>query len=103
MDQDTVDKILHKYKVAHLFDLHIELPAQPKSPCTITLTLRQQAYEQEQYLVGRRIMATDAPHEDLSAQDAVLCYREEYRIEQQFHLLLNKCGDLAPAYLRKKK
>jgi transposase len=101
MAQDAVDRILHKYKVAHLFDLHIEPPGQPKSPCTITLTLRQQAYEQEQFLAGWRIMATNASAENLSAQDAVLCYWEEYRIEQQFHLLLNKCGGLAPVYLRK--
>lgn len=101
MAQEAVDKILSKYKVAHLFDVHIEPPGQPKSSCTVTLALRQHAYEQEQFLAGWRIMATNAPHEDLSPQDAVLCYWEEYRIEQQFHLLLSKCGALAPVYLRK--
>jgi transposase len=99
--QEVIDKILSKYKVAHLFDVHIAPPGQPQSPCTVTLTLRQHAYEQEQFLAGWRILATNAPHEDLCAQEAVLCYWEEYRIEQQFHLLLSKCGALAPVYLRK--
>lgn len=101
--REVIDKLLNKHKVAHLFELQIEPPEQPKSPCKVSLTLLQQAYETERFLAGWRIMATNAPPERLSAQEAILCYWEEYRIEQQFHLLLNKCGALAPIYLRKEE
>lgn len=99
--RQAAEKILDKYKVGHLFSLHIEPPADNKASCRVALALDPVVHENEQLLAGWRVMATNAPAEKLSAQEAVLCYWEEYRIEQQFHLLLNKCTALRPIYLKK--
>jgi transposase len=99
--RQAAEKILDKHKVGHLFSLHIEPPTDKNSPCLISLELNPEAHKNEQFLAGWRVMATNAPADRLSAQEAVLCYWEEYRIEQQFHLLLNKCTALRPIFLKK--
>ncbi len=99
--RQAAEKILGEHKVSHLFSLHIEPPADKKNPCLVELALNPEAHKNEQLLAGWRVMATNAPAERLSAQEAVLCYWEEYRIEQQFHLLLNKCTALRPIFLKK--
>jgi transposase len=97
----TVQAILKKNQVDHLFSVNIS-PAKDKvSACALELNLNEKTLADEQLLAGWRIMATNAPEDRLSAYQAVLCYWEEYRIEQQFHLLLNKCTALLPIYLKK--
>lgn len=95
------EKILDKHKVSHLFAMHIEPPTEKNGSCIVELELSPEALKNEQRLAGWRVMATNAPLERLCAQEVVLCYWEEYRIEQQFHLLLNKCTALRPIFLKK--
>lgn len=99
--QQVLQQILINNQVDHLLALHITAPADKTASCQIDIVLDQQALEQEQFLLGWRVMATNAPVDQLSAQQAVLCYWEEYRIEQQFHLLLNKCTALQTIFLKK--
>lgn len=99
--RQAAEKILAAQKVQGLFDLEISPAGEPNEPCKVKLSLRQQAYENEKRMAGWRVMATNADEQRLSAQEAVLCYWEEYRIEQQFHLLLSKCAALQPIFLRK--
>ena len=97
----VVHKILDRHKVGHLFDVDIQAPREENGSCQVQLQLKQQAYQDEKRIAGWRIFGTNAPQTELSPQQAVLCYWEEYRIEQQFHLLLNKCGALNPIFLTK--
>lgn len=99
--QQALQQILIHHQVDHLLALHITAPADKTDSCQVDIVLDQQALEQEQFLLGWRVMATNAPASQLSAQQAVLCYWEEYRIEQQFHLLLNKCTALQTIFLKK--
>lgn len=51
-------------------------------------------------MAGWRIYVTNASAEALSSVQMVECYRQEYRIEQQFHKLLTKTTDLLPINLK---
>lgn len=97
----TVQAILKKHQAENLFSVDILQPTDKTSGCEVTLRINEAALEEQRMLAGWRVMATNAPPDRLSAHDAVLCYWEEYRIEQQFHLLLNKCTALVPIYLKK--
>lgn len=97
----TVQTILKKHQAEALFSVDILQPKDKTSGCEVVLQIIETALEEQRLLAGWRVMATNAPTERLSAHDAVLCYWEEYRIEQQFHLLLNKCTALVPIYLKK--
>jgi len=99
--QQEVDKILLKYKVDHLLNVSIRPGKDAKSPCMIDIQLNETAYQTERQSAGWRVFATNAAEERLSAKEVALCYWEEYRIEQQFHLLLNKCTALMPILLKK--
>ena len=99
--EQTINKILDKHKVAHLYSWKITLSQDPAQPCSVELTLDEQQNNIEQQLAGWRVMATNAPSDRLSACEVVLCYWEEYRIEQHFHLLLSKCTSLTPIFLKK--
>ena len=57
------------------------------------------AVEREAKLFGWRVYATNVEPQDLSARQLVLCYRQQYRIEQQFNRLLNRTTALQPIYL----
>ena len=99
--ESQIKKILDENKVTQLFSWQIEPPQDPLQPCQVKLILDTRELELEKQLAGWRVMATNARADKLSAKDAVLCYWEEYRIEQHFHLLLNKCTALRPIFLKK--
>jgi transposase len=101
--ETIVRQILDKHKVVDLFDWDIEPPNQKGQPCGVVLSVNTLALEDRQRAIGWRIMATNAPLERLSAQAVVLSYWEEYRIEQQFHLLLEKSTSLRPIFLKKQR
>lgn len=96
-----VDRLLLKHKVDQLLNVEIQPSSDVKAPCIIDVRINEAAYQLERQVAGWRVFATNAPEELLSTTDLVLCYWEEYRIEQQFHLLLNKCAALMPIFLHK--
>ena len=96
-----VDRLLLMHKVDQLLNVEIRPSADVNAPCVIDVQINDAAYQLERQVAGWRVFATNAPEEILSATDLVLCYWEEYRIEQQFHLLLNKCAALMPIFLHK--
>lgn len=98
---DAIKKILAKYKVEHLFKINIQPPIQKDDSCRIDLQIDQQVYQDEKLVAGWRVFGSNAPKEELPPDQVVLCYWEEYRIEQQFHLLLNKSTALSPIFLKK--
>jgi transposase len=97
----AVQTIMKKHHSESLFSVSIRPPMDKTSACEVQLDINEAALADERILAGWRVMATNAPEDRLSAYDAVLCYWEEYRIEQQFHLMLNKCTALMPIYLKK--
>lgn len=97
----VVQTILKKHQAEALFSVNIHPPTDKTSACEVQLNLNETALADQRLLAGWRVLATNAPPDRLSAYDAVLCYWEEYRIEQQFHLMLNKCTALMPIYLKK--
>lgn len=98
---EAINKILATYNVDHLFKIHIQPPLEKDASCRVELQIDQQVYQDEKLIAGWRVFGSNAPKEELPPEQAVLCYWEEYRIEQQFHLLLNKCTALSPIFLSK--
>lgn len=98
---ETALSILKGHKVEHLFEVII-LPQAPESKgVQATLAPIEKSIEQEKKRCGWRVFATNAPQDKLTAQNAVLLYWDEHLVEQQFHLLLDKCAALMPIYLHK--
>lgn len=65
--------------------------------------IREQELAQYRQNLGWRVYACNAPIERLSTTQAVICYRQEYRIEHKFNELLNKVTALMPIFLKKPK
>ena len=58
-----------------------------------TITARRQRF-------GWKAFVTNAGHTQLSLQDAVLCYRNEYRVERLFHRLKSRVH-IAPLFVKR--
>jgi transposase len=99
--QVAIQKILRTLKVEGLFDVTIGVPENPKNGCSVSLEVNLDAKAKEQRKAGWRVMATNAPAKLLTPEEIVLKYRDEYRIEHKFHLLLNSAMALMPIYLKK--
>jgi transposase len=64
-------------------------------------TINLQALQQAQELSGWRVYVTNKPENELSMQDVVLTYRDQYIIEHQFHRLKGKALSLAPMFIQR--
>ena len=98
-----IEQILKKYKVAHLLNIELLAPASAKdnNGYKIRTSLDKAAYDKDYRRCGWRCYATNTDKKDFDLSDLIQCYRKEFRIEQQFHYLLNKCTALKPIYLSK--
>jgi transposase len=81
--------------------VHIIEPAKAKEPFGVSCALNEEAYHLAQKQAGWCVYATNAPEQMLSPYNVLRIYRQQYRIEQQFHNLLNKCTALQPILLHK--
>lgn len=112
----AVEQILEKQKLKGLIEVHIEehvelipvrkygdRPAGFKEQRHFSLHLQSCEEKLAQYRqnLGWRAYACNAPQEQLSTAQAVICYRQEYRIEHKFNELLNKITALMPVFLKK--
>jgi transposase len=95
-----VDRVLDKHRVRHLIDVEIIAPLAAGNPLSIRLNFKNDAIKAEKDLMGWRLYITNVGVEKLSPNDLLFCYREEYKIEQQFHNLLTKTTALLPIYLK---
>jgi transposase len=73
--------------------------AQVEHTAQITAQVDQAAVAQAQRALGWRVYATNQPIAELSLQQAVLAYREEYLVERGFGRLKGKPLSLTPLYL----
>jgi transposase len=95
-----VDRVLDRHRVRHLLDVEIIVPPAADAPLSIRLNFNKDAIKAEKDLMGWRLYITNVGVEKLSSTDLLLCYREEYKIEQQFHNLLTKTTALLPIYIK---
>jgi transposase len=117
--QAFVDNLLEKKRLKGLLEVQI---IQPKPQIEENLKetkekTKKQAKKQELPLsirvkpfieqidkiksyAGWRAYSTNAPVDKLPTTQVLKCYREQFRIEHQFHRLLTKTTDLLPIYLK---
>lgn len=60
-----------------------------------------QALQNAQELLGWRVYVTNKPAQDLSIEDVVMTYRDQYIIEHQFHRLKGKALSLTPMFIQR--
>jgi len=114
--QDGVDKILQKHKVKKFIEViiqehiqtktirkHKDKPERTLNVSTFTLELQIDQTKQMQHIeqLGWRVYACNAPTDRLTTEQALICYRNEYRIEHKFDELLNRITALLPVFLQK--
>jgi len=77
-------------------------PAETRLAQQLTLTIQRQdrAIQKTIRRLGWRVYGTNSPKSQLSLQDAVLAYREEYLVEHCFGRLKGKPLSLTPMYLQ---
>ena len=112
----AVDKILQKHKVKPFVEVLIKEKIQTKTIrkykdrpkrivdlSTFTLEVKINETKQQQHIerLGWRVYACNAPVDKLTTEQAVICYRNEYRIEHKFDELLNRITALLPVFLKK--
>jgi transposase len=66
----------------------------------LQVTVDEHAVQETEQALGWRVYATNQRLERLSLNQAVLAYRDQYGIEQDFHRLKGKPLSLTPMYLR---
>ena len=118
-ERSTLDKkitdILQRYRVETLLNIRLEECAQQQSlrpykdrPATIKqtwdfqlqVTVNEAAVEKTRAHLGWKVYATSTTQEQFSLGEAVLCYRNEYRIEHSFKRLKGPLS-LKPMYLQR--
>lgn len=114
--QLKVQQILQKYRVTDFFEVKVEqmicqvpLRTYKDRPATMVDKIEfklhyqrnESAIEEHSSQLGWRVYATNISKSQLSVPQAVLCYRQEYKIEHKFNQLLNKVTALMPVFLKK--
>lgn len=67
----------------------------------VQVTLKAEVIQQQMRTLGWRVYVTNHPHSTLSLEQAVLTYRQEYRIEHGFGRLKGHPLSLTPMYLQR--
>ena len=103
---DFIERTLKKYKAKAFVQVDLQVgiakPGAKKAPpLKVTIQQQDQRIAEVEQRLGWRAFATNAPASLLQGQTLVKLYRQQYRIEQQFHHLLTKITALRPLYLRK--
>src|SRR5208283_4852788 len=112
--RQAADKLLEHYDVQGLLKVHITERMQPRTvrkygdhpaetrlaqQLTLTIQRDESAIHKTIRRLGWRVYGTNCPKGQLSVQDAVLAYREEYLVEHCFGRLKGKPLSLTPMYL----
>ena len=112
----AVQQILTKYRVKDFIEVEVEekqslktiraygnRPKRTEQILEFQLHIKRNEALKTQHLqnLGWRVYACNAPIERLDTRQAILCYRNEYRIEHKFDELLNRVTALMPVFLQK--
>ncbi|NES24939.1 MAG: transposase [Symploca sp. SIO3E6] len=114
--QEASKKIINYYRVKELLEIeyqvekktrsirkHGKRPArvEEKTSISLSVSVNESALEQEIYLCGWRVYATNHPTNTFSLNEAVVAYRQNYSIERDFRRLKNAPLSLTPMYLQR--
>ena len=72
-----------------------------ESRVQLSVTLDEEALEQQKRMLGWRVYVTNQPSQELSLRSAVVAYREEYLIERGFGRFKGFPLSLTPIYLQR--
>jgi len=105
--QQKVAAILKQHKVTGLIAVHYEQRAlvtspkgKPRPVVLVQIEQDQAAIQQAEARMGWRVYVTNQPKDQLSLEQAVLAYRDEYIVEHGFGRLKGKPLSLSPMYLQ---
>jgi transposase len=113
--RQAAEKLLQRYDVQGLLRFRIteqvhrqqlrkygDRPAQTRLQAQLTLTVRrdEMAIQKTVRRLGWRVYGTNCPQSQLSLEQALLAYREEYLVEHCFGRLKGKPLSLTPMYLQ---
>lgn len=99
-----VDQVCKRRKVKKYLDADYELIYDAKRKREIVkchLCINQSEWQRAVQQSGWRVYATNCPNSILSGEQVVSVYRKQFRIERNFHQLLNKVTQLMPIFLNK--
>ncbi len=102
--QAFIDSVLKRYKVKEVLQAQLQLVPDLKRNRKLVycqLKVDQSKLQQHVEQHGWRVYATNCSKQQLSPEQIVIIYRQEYRIEQNFHQLLNKVTKLMPIFMSK--
>lgn len=114
--EEAIEKILSAHHAEGLIRVHLQVKTierkvrgykgQPDRNETvydigISCHIDVEAVDAAKELLGCRVFVTNAPVERMSLADAVLTYREEYRIETDFARLKGQPLSISPMYLKR--
>lgn len=98
-----VNKVLDKHRVRRYLNVELLPTGQDpaKSPLHLKIGQNEEAIREKLADAGWRMYVTNLSSEQMSPEQMLECYRDEYRIEQQFHKILTKTTALLPINLKK--
>ncbi len=103
--QQKATAILKSHRVegllAYTYNYHSATKTVKERYQITTVKPNTAAIEQLKLTFGWRVYATNAPTEQLSFQDAVLTYRDEWIIERGFHRFKGKPLSVTPLFLQR--
>lgn len=114
----AINKILEQHKVKPFFNItinekvtvrtikkHKNRPQREERTSTFTLDIQINENELQQHIeqLGWSIYACNATIDRLSTIEAIICYRNEYKIEHKFDELMNRITALLPVFLKKEQ
>jgi transposase len=112
---EKIGEILQKYELAGLLKIEVtsqiherdvrkykDKPAriEQKEHFEIQVERDKEALEKHQATLGWRVYGSNAPQSQLPWAKAICLYRQEYHIEHQFNLLMNRILSLLPIFLK---
>lgn len=114
--QAAIDKILSAHRAEGLIQVHLEVTTRERTvrgykgepdrieiahDMSVSCHIDAEAVDKAKELLGCRVFVTQAPMDRMSLSDAVLIYRDEYRIETDFGRLKGQPLSIAPMYLQR--
>lgn len=114
--QAAIDKIVRSYRVEGLINVNLNVLSSERTirgykgqpdrietiyDMAVTCNINVEAVDQAKELLGCRVFVTNTPPEQMSLSDAVLTYRDEYRIETNFSRLKGQPLSISPMYLHR--
>lgn len=112
---EKIDRIVEREKVADLLTITVkESCSESKKRCykkrsaqvkeewdfRLEAGVNEELLKEKIQLLGWRVYGTNASRKALSLDEAILCYRDEYRIEQNFNRLKGRLS-IRPLYLER--